>query len=234
MSDRRNLDVPGCMNLRDLGGCTTRGGAVLATGRLFRGAEPPAGPEAAASLVRAVGLRRVIDLRMDDEVEHAGAPVFPEACEWIRLPLFDMVPPHWPHPIDRTPPSTSERYFEMAQAGMPTLVRVVELLGDVDSKPTLIHCAAGRDRTGIVIACLLDLVDVPDAAIAADYALSSVMDDAEGRKAHPDNVLLLLQRIRERYGSIREMLRSAGASVASIGRLHGALVAERQRVLPNP
>jgi hypothetical protein len=225
MSDRRNLDAPGCVNLRDLGGCTTRRGEVLPVGRLFRGAEPPAAPEPAAGLVRMTGLRRVIDLRMEVEVEHGGTPLFPEGCEWIRLPLFDTPQPHWVNPVDRTPPGIAARYFEMAQTGAPAIVRVVELLGDVSSKPTLIHCVAGRDRTGIVVACLLDLVDVPDPAIAADYALSSVVDDAEGANACPDNIQLLLHLIRERFGSVREMLRSAGASVTSIDRLHAALVA---------
>ena len=225
MNDRRNLDVPGCVNLRDLGGYATRRGEVLAAGRLFRGAEPPAAPEPAAGLVRVMGLRRVIDLRMEEEVEHVGAPVFPEGCEWIRLPLFDRLQLHWPHPVDRTPPSTAARYFEMVQAGRPTIARVVEMLADVATKPTLIHCVAGRDRTGIVVACVLDLVDVPDPTIAADYALSSVVDDAEGRKANPDNILLLLQLVRERFGSVREMLISAGASAAGIDRLRAALIA---------
>jgi hypothetical protein len=162
---------------------------------------------------------------MDEEVANAGAPAFPQGCEWIRLPLFDTIPPHWPNSIGRTPPSTAARYFEMAEIGTQTIARVVELLGDVRSKPTLIHCVAGRDRTGIVIACVLDLLDVPDPTIGADYALSSVMDDAEGRTAHPDNILLLLQLIRGRFGSVREMLLSAGASATSIDRLRAALIA---------
>lgn len=225
MNDRCNLDIPGCLNLRDLGGYTTRRGEVLATGRLFRGAEPPVTPEPAAGLVRATGVRRVIDLRMDEEVEKSGEPAFPEGCEWIRLPLCDTVPAHWPAPIDRTPQATAARYFEMAEVGTPAIARVVELLGDVSSTPTLIHCVAGRDRTGIVVACVLDLIDVPDPTIAADYALSSVMDDAEGRKADPDNILLLLQLLRGRFGSVREMVLSAGASATGIDRLHAALVA---------
>jgi protein-tyrosine phosphatase len=225
MNDRRNLDVPGCVNLRDLGGYITRRGEVLAAGRLFRSAELPLEAEPAAGLMRVTGVRQVVDLRMDEEVEKSGAPAFPEGCEWIRLPLFDTVPAHWPTTITRTPPATAARYFEMVEIGTPVIARVVELLGDVKSKPTLIHCVAGRDRTGIVVACVLDLVDVPDATIGADYALSSIMDDPEGRTAHPDNILLLLGLIRERFGSVREMLVGAGASAASIDRLHDALVA---------
>lgn len=225
MRDRRNLDVPGCVNLRDVGGCTTRRGEVLATGRLFRGAEPPAAPEPAAGLVRAMGIRRIVDLRMDDEVDQAGAPAFPAECEWIRLPLFYAVQPNWPNPVDRSPPTTAARYLEMAEAGARTIARVVKVLGDVRAKPTLIHCLAGRDRTGIVVACLLDLLDVPDETIAADYALSEVVNDAEGRNAHPDNILLLLRLIRGRFGSVREMLLGAGASAAGIERLRDELIA---------
>ncbi|MBW3570402.1 MAG: tyrosine-protein phosphatase [Gemmatimonadetes bacterium] len=222
MSDR-NLDVPGCANLRDLGGCTTRRREVLAHGRLFRGAAPAA-PESTTALVARIGLRRVIDLRMDEEVAQAAAPVLPTDCAWVRLPLFYALQPNWPHPVDRSPPATAARYLEMAQAGISTITRVVELLEDVNARPTLIHCVAGRDRTGIVVAFLLDLVDVPDAMIAGDYALSSVMDDAEGRKANPENILILLQLVRERFGSVREMLLSAGASAASMDRLRAALV----------
>lgn len=225
MSESRNLDVPGCVNLRDLGGYTTRRGDALAPGRLFRSAEFPVAAEPAAGLVRVTGVRRFVDLRMDEEVEKSGVPAFPQGCEWIRLPLFDAVPPHWHTSITRTPPSTAARYFEMVEIGMAIIARVVELLGDVKSKPTLIHCVAGRDRTGIVVASVLDLIDVPDATIGADYALSSMMDDPEGRTAHPDNILLLLELIRERFGSVREMVLSAGASAASIDRLHRALVA---------
>ncbi len=224
MDRHREIAVPGCVNLRDVGGYVTGRGDTLAWGRLFRGAELPAGAEAAASLIAATRLSRVIDLRMEEEVRRAGAPVLPEGYAWIRLPLFETLRAHWPNPIDRTPASTAQRYFEMMEEGTPAITRIVELLSDLPARPTLIHCVAGRDRTGIVIACLLDLVDVPDHTIAADYALSSVVDDAEGRTANPANILLLLQLIRERFGSVREMLLAGGASASSIDRLHAALV----------
>lgn len=149
MSVRRNIEVPDCVNLRDLDGCTTRRGEVLANGRLFRGAAPAAAPDAAAGLVQAMGLRRVIDLRMEMEVEKAGTPAFPEECAWVRQPMFYTVQPDGPEPVDRRPPATAARYFEMAEAGAPAIARVVEVLRDVRAKPTLIHCVAGRDRTGI-------------------------------------------------------------------------------------
>ena len=224
MSTRRNLDGVGCRNLRDVGGIPTRAGEMVATGRLFRGAEPPVEEKAAAELIAATGVRRILDLRMDEEVERTGPPVLPESCEWIRLPLFENVPPHWARPLDRTPPSTAQRYFEMLQVGIHPLARVVEMLGDAVSKPTLVHCVAGRDRTGIVVGCLLDLLDVPDEAIAADYALSSVVDDEEGRMASPDNILLLLQLVRRRFGSVRDILLASGTPPGRIDQLRAALI----------
>ena len=224
MTQDRELSVPGCVNLRDLGGHTTRSGERVARGRLFRSAELPAAGDAAASLVALTRLRRVVDLRMDEEIRKTGKPPLPDGCEWIRLPLFAAVQPHWPAPIDRTPPTTARRYLEMTEIGVPTIVEIVRLLGDAHERPTLIHCVAGRDRTGIVVACLLDLLGLPDEAIAADYALSSVVDDAEGRKASPENIVLLLELVREHFGSVREMLVGSGALPADIQRLRAALL----------
>jgi protein-tyrosine phosphatase len=218
------IEVPGRANLRDVGGLPTRDGTSVVRGALFRGAELcTVDPALAAHLVESVGIRRVVDLRMETEAA-CGSTTLPGACERVHLPLFSFVPPHWSSSIDRTPPSTAQRYFEMAQEGRPTIRRVVELLAESSSLPTLIHCVAGRDRTGIVIASLLDLLDVPDEVIARDYALSAVMDDAEGRSAHPENILLLLDLIRAEHGSVREMLLDAGATENALDRLRAALL----------
>lgn len=66
---------------------------------------------------------------------------------------------------------------------------------------------------------------MPDESIAADYALSEVVNDAEGRNANPENILLFLQLIRGRFGSVREMLLAAGASAAGIDRMRAELIA---------
>ena len=217
-------EVPSHANLRDVGGLPTRDGGSVARGRLFRGADLcTVDPTIAAHLVEGVGIRRVVDLRMEAEAA-CGNTTLPGACERVHLPLFAAVLPHWSTTLDRTPPSTAQRYLEMTREGLPTLRRVVELLADSPSLPTLIHCVAGRDRTGIVIATVLDLLGVADEVIASDYALSAVRDDAEGRKAHPENILLLLELLRAEHGSVREMLLDSGLSPASVDRLRAALL----------
>jgi hypothetical protein len=224
MNRRANLDVQGCLNLRDLGGIATATGDMLSVGRFFRSAAPPAEPEAVARLIAATGLRRVIDLRMDSELKEAGSTHSESSCERVRLPLIGSVPSHWPEQPDRTPPGTAGRYFEMLEAGIPMLAEVVHLLNDARRTPTLVHCVAGRDRTGIVVASVLDLIGVPDESIADDYALSAVVDDAEGRNARPENILIFLQQVRDRFGSFRNMLLGFGVSDRTLRGLNGALL----------
>lgn len=189
-------------------------------GRLFRSAAP----SAVSDLVGGLGIRRVIDLRASSElVIGDNYPVSP-AWEHVHIPFFETIQSRWSSPYDRTPQSTAARYFEMLEEGRHSLLQIVGILGTSDSRPTLIHCVAGRDRTGIVIACVLELLGVPDDAIAQDYALSDVMDDAEGRNANPENVLLLLRLIRQKYASTREMLRLMGAPIETFQALSDALL----------
>jgi hypothetical protein len=222
----RKMHIPSGANLRDIGGYRTRGGATIASGRVYRGAELCAlDPGISTHLVEVLGIERIIDLRMDGEVGDGDTSRLPPRCERVHLPLFSEVPSHWAEPSDRTPVSTARRYFEMAQVGRETLGRIVEMLAELPPRPTLIHCVAGRDRTGIVVASLLDVLDVPEEVIAADYALSGVMDDAEGRNADPANIVRLLELIRAEYGSTREMLLDTGASEDSLDGLGAALLA---------
>jgi protein-tyrosine phosphatase len=222
MLEFRSLELPGCVNLRDFGGHPTRRGGRVELGRLFRGAELGAiDGDTSRRLFEFLGIRRLVDQRMNEEIRDAETAL-PPSCERVHLPLFTTILPQWREPFDCTPESTSRRYFEMMREGRQTLARIVDLLAAAPPAPTLIHCAAGRDRTGMVVVCVLDLLDVLDESIAADYALSSVVDDEEGRNANPENILCFLARIRAEYGSTREMLLESGLSGDTIDRLRTA------------
>jgi protein tyrosine phosphatase len=112
----------------------------------------------------------------------------------------------------------------MVRSGRESLVEIISLLGSCDTEPTLIHCHSGRDRTGIVIACALDVLAVPDHEIALDYSLSSVVDDADGRNADPENILSLLRLIRAEYGSSRQMVLSFGLAESEVEAVRNALL----------
>ena len=187
-------------NFRDIGGYRTADGRAVARGLVYRGASFDRSTDSAAHrlLVR-LGIRRVIDLREPSEVTQPA----PTGVGHLHIPfLVSMVDRDF-QPIDRSPPGTAERYHKYLMEGKAGVLEVLRRLTTSRAEPTLVHCAAGRDRTGIVVACLLSALDVPDEHIALDYAASMVMDDDEGRRAHPDNILHLLRIIRERHGSVR-------------------------------
>lgn len=218
--------IPAHANLREVGRYPTRDGFTIASGRLYRGAELCAlDSDITRHLVDVLGIERVIDLRMDDEVEVGGPASLPGSCNRHHLPLFTAMQPRWGKPTDRTPATTARRYYDMVLEGRGAIGSILELLAEPPPKPTLIHCVAGRDRTGMVVACILDVLNVPDDIIAADYALSAIMDDAEGRNADPGNILGLLELIRADYGSTREMLLDSGVQPDTLADLRAAFLA---------
>jgi protein-tyrosine phosphatase len=93
----------------------------------------------------------------------------------------------------------------MLTDGLLALGSVIAHVAQPNAVPFLVCCGAGRDRTGIVVACLLDLLGVPDEAIASDYAESDFFDQQGGR-AHADTILELLKLIRSRHGTTARML----------------------------
>jgi protein-tyrosine phosphatase len=98
------------------------------------------------------------------------------------------------------------------------------VVGGPDPTPLLLSCSAGRDRTGIVVACLLDLLGVTDEAIAEDYAKSDPFDQKGGR-AHATTAHLFLTLIRRRFGSTQRMLAPHGITLEVIEILRGRLLA---------
>jgi protein-tyrosine phosphatase len=224
MDSARHIRIAGCINLRDLGGLPTRSGDTLAPNRLFRSGEfSSIAPQTASQLVHDLGLRRVIDLRTALELEQTSIGSLPVQCERLHVPLFPTIRSHWVRPVDLSPMASARRYLEMLQAGMASLLSILGALKDVASKPTVIHCAVGRDRTGIIIGCILDLVDVPDELIAGDYALSGeVIHD--GEFAHAETMLLFLRLVRDTYGSTRAMLLKHGISEVTLAQVQAGLV----------
>jgi protein-tyrosine phosphatase len=213
------------MNFRDLGGYPTRDGKALAWGRLYRGgALACTDPAVAAQTLRQIGLKRVIDLRAGDEVPGLNGDGWPASCQRLHVPLYRAIRPQWANPTDRTPLGVARRYMEILEEGLPSVLRIIDALRDVASTPTLIHCAVGRDRTGLVVACLLDLAGVDDEVIGDDYALSDAAVQ-DGEPAHPDTMPLFLGLIRNTYGSTRDMLVGHGASPRAVEEVSAALLA---------
>jgi protein-tyrosine phosphatase len=105
------------------------------------------------------------------------------------------------------------RYREMLEHGAQSVAEVLAILSDPSAYPAMFHCSAGKDRTGIVAAVLLGLLNVPVDTIVADYALS-------GSSMHR-----LVDHYRRSYPDATEQLsRLTPAIVAAHPRAIGGFV----------
>ena len=96
--------------------------------------------------------------------------------------------------------------------------------------PGLVHCTAGKDRTGILVALILDLLGVDDALIVEDYLLSNSELRFDGpaplanHRIRPEFMLGLLAHVRGRFGGAEGYFRAFGATEGEIRRMREGLV----------
>ncbi|HWE60959.1 MAG TPA: tyrosine-protein phosphatase, partial [Chloroflexota bacterium] len=131
----------------------------------------------------------------------------------------------------------------------PRMQEIFSLLGEPDALPAVVHCTAGKDRTGIVVALLLGLAGVPVETIAADYALTAqyLTDDFyRGLRAQAGMTDALWASMQPfllcdeqflhqtwvyldgRYGGPRRYLETAGVPAARLDALRRALTEDPQ------
>jgi protein-tyrosine phosphatase len=211
-------------NFRDLGGLPTRtAGVVVRSGYFHRSSALTHFNVDEQRALTSLGLRRALDLRSSAEVAQSVPAFLPAPMRTLHIPLFELARQNWIGPPDQSPHATAARYAEMLEDGRRSLAAVVVEAARPSSTPFVISCSAGRDRTGIVVACLLDLLDVTDDAIAGDYALSDDFDPVSGR-AHGATMHELLALVRRRYVSTQLMLASHGVTASVVDELRRGLL----------
>ena len=221
-----NVTLLRSRNFRDLGGLPTRGlGLCVRPACLFRSSVPSAFEPDQWRALTSLKVRTAIDLRMDAEVAQPLASLFAAEVRVLHHPLFQTARQNWIAPPDQSPKATALRYFEMLQDGLGTVAAVIAHAACPEAMPFLVSCSAGRDRTGIVVACLLDLLDVTDEAIALDYAQSDGFHPQSGR-AHAETIHEFLALVRGRYDSIESMLSPLGVTLNIRQTLRRELLAQ--------
>lgn len=218
-------------NLRDLGGLRAVDGSVVATGRFLRSALPAAddiGPEGAPWPPSVV-----IDLR--SPFEHAEEhPLLGRGSRLVNLPLLHSLRPGWTQ--DAT---LADLYALVLDDSSHLLVDLVREVASAEGS-TLVHCAAGKDRTGISVALVLSLLGVGRDDVEADYLLTREelgAIDARLRRddaAHPVNPTFLavepaaLDVVLERWHShpdgVVGWYESIGGTPADVTRLRESLL----------
>ena len=252
------LELDGAVNVRDVGGIAAADGRQIAAGRLLRGDDlNDLSPADVDLLVTQIGLTTVIDLRSPAEVRDRGPGPLSRAGR-VRhvhhsllpeLGLADDVAGAMEERIDRARARYRGDlrcglylgYLEERPAQVAAAVRDIARAGG----PVMVHCAAGKDRTGVTIGVLLSAVGVPRDAALADYdatnevidevveSLSEMFGGPEGiariplamRKAQPGALADVLDRLDRDFGGAAGWLRSRGMDDTELDLLRHRLVA---------
>jgi protein-tyrosine phosphatase len=166
-----HLDVDGCFNVRDAGGWRTADGQWMRTGALYRADDPIRITKAGRKAIQDLHLEAVVDLRQASQVDRS--PGFADPAITYRVPIVDYIidtdnPPRLEEPSDM-----EALYHDMVERGGAQLVRAVKAVAShIEDGPVLVHCAAGKDRTGILVALIQAAIGVPLESIVEEYALS--------------------------------------------------------------
>jgi len=233
----RHLRWDGCLNVRDLGGHRTADGRETRFGAVVRADSIRALSADGWRALAEYGIRTAIDLRHDEECADDPPGDVPIAV--VRIPI-----PGHEDPIVRAWPSTREAYLALLARFRGQFARSIVAVGRAARGGVVVHCLAGRDRTGLAVALLLRLVGVDRDVIAADHAVSddnfaaqddwiaSAPDDEERERrrriAVPAERTMadVLEALERRHGSVREYLLAGGAAETDLARAATRLLAE--------
>ena len=187
----------------------------------------------------------LIDLRSTAELEADGRGLLErEPIAYHHVPLFDGRPGRASLSAEVREMTLAERYLGLAEIAKEAIAAVVRIVAAAEGG-AVYHCAAGKDRTGVISAILLGSLGVRDELIIADYSLSQQNLDAiierlhesKGYKvmfdslppdtlhAEPETMASLLAGISERYGSVAGYLESAGVGAAVLAELRENVLA---------
>jgi protein-tyrosine phosphatase len=240
------IEFAGAHNVRDLGGHRIAGDRLIRHGRLFRADGLANLTDDDLDLLDALGIRTVIDLRSATELTERGRfPLERYPVAFHHLPIVDVTwvetgVPVFPDTPDGAVDFLVWAYHDMLATGAERFAAAIGLLASADAMPAMFHCAAGKDRTGILAALILGGLGVDDEAVAADYALTAIgmqrmrawievnspesfalMNDRPAMmfSSDPAAIARLLADLRESHGSIAGYLASIGVSGAVLAEL---------------
>lgn len=240
----RHIELTNLFNLRDLGGYPAADSRRVRWRRLLRAdglqrLEPPDRVRLAE-----LGIRTVVDLRRPEELAIGRF-----AAGGVTYVHLSIQPTPWePSAYDEgvgTPRFLADRYLEMTTECGEQVGAVLRVIADAASLPLVFHCAAGKDRTGVVAALTLSLLGVSDDDIAADYGLSAAaiprwtawaqvhrpdvvaeMQRFPGpwHTAPPEAIRLFLADVRREHGSVAAYATSVGIDPDLVATMKASLL----------
>lgn len=248
---RRLIALEAAHNVRDLGGYVLGDGRTIAWGRLLRGDGLHHLTSADLTALAPVGLRTVLDLRTAAEIAERGAfpvanvPAGHPTIAMVHLPVIDSTWQHQDVPqFDAHDEPEVEfltwAYRSMLVEGGRRFGEAVRLLARPDALPAIFHCAAGKDRTGILAALVLAALGVDDDVIVGDYGLTAAgmarmrawyqLHHPERAEifaetpsaffaARPEAMQRTLDELRASHGSVADYLSTIGVDAGTLRSL---------------
>jgi protein tyrosine/serine phosphatase len=231
-----HLDWPNCLNARDLGGLPTADGGQIRERALIRTDSHGKLTDEGVAAVHAYGVSRIIDLRRERECDVSPSP-------FAGTPLYCHLPVQNPADPDNETLTLAEIYMAMLDARPQLFAAALGAIADAPTGGVAVHCAGGKDRTGVVVAMALTLCDVDREIIASDYALTearlaaesaayleTVADPARREQVRrlqptpPSTMFATLEHLDRAYGGVEAYLVAGGFTVA-----HGKALRDRLR-----
>ncbi len=239
----RWLPFDGLSNARDVGGLPLEGGGHVRSGVLLRTESLESlSAEDVSRLTGLLGVRQVLDLRKDGEVLRFGRGALHDAgVETHRLSFIPEEGRGLPE-LDGDIDPVVHNYLGYLTTRGPNVAAGVRRIAGLSEGATVVHCAAGKDRTGVLVALVLSAVGVPRDDVVADYALSaSRIDDmfrrwseAEGlpmpgpdeldrHRPRAEVMAGFLHQLDERYGGPVAWLQANGLTDDELAHLRKRL-----------
>jgi protein-tyrosine phosphatase len=236
----RSLPFSAMFNFRDIGGYAALDGRTVRWRRVFRSDSLHRIDDTDREAFAALGVRTVIDLRRPGEIDRDGRVPHHDGLDYRHVHLVHR---NWDElRLDDEAGSArwlADRYLDLAEEAIDGIGVAMAVLADADRAPAVVHCVAGKDRTGVICALTLSLLGVADHEIADDYALST--EAAERfmtwvRRTNPDAamkpyyrspaeaMMLFLKDLRRRHGSVGGYARDAGLTAAGVTALREHLL----------
>jgi protein-tyrosine phosphatase len=247
------------LNFRDVGGHRTADGSHVRRGMIFRSEGPASFGPVHREELSALGFRLVCDLRGATEREKSPNDWIGSARllnldinSDLRASPGELLTTMGPNPsVDQLLRATLHNYSLTPAALRPRLRSLIESIADAET-PALIHCTAGKDRTGVLVALLLLALGVPEETVLADYLRSAVFGQnlrARGGLNEqiervfgflPDDAFIdvligvdvelldaALTSVRSTWGSVDAYFQAAGVDAELMGRYREAMVVPR-------
>lgn len=232
------LEWPNCLNVRDLGGLPTEDGRRIAAGALIRSDNHTRLTAEGVALVRAA-VNRIVDVRTPAECAGDPSP-FAADSRYLNLPVALDGDPYDPAmPV-------AQSYAVLLDRHPDLLAAAVGGVADAPPGGVAVHCHAGKDRSGIVVALTLRIAGVREEAVAADYSVVhdglkavfaedlAAVEDPVARAhlavsfvASPQTMLDVFAHLDRCHGGVEGYLRTGGLTSTQVAAIRDRLRDDR-------